>query len=54
MQYPPDGTAFEIDSPTIALLYKAVAGSPLTLEERMQAQVAVDYIAAATLVVTED
>ena len=54
MIYPPDGTPFEIDSPTIGLLYKAVSVTgQLTREERKEARTAIDYICAATLLVPE-
>lgn len=49
MDYPADGTEFELDTPTVQLLYDAVAGKGLTPAQRREATTAVDYISAATL-----
>ena len=51
MDYPADGTPFELDSATIQLLYDVVAGKPLTDEQRREAVRAVDYVCAAVLVI---
>jgi hypothetical protein len=51
MDYPADGTPFELDDQTVDLLYKAAAGDPMTNEQRRDAVTAVDYISAATLLI---
>lgn len=51
MDYPADGTSFELDDETVGLLYKAVNSAFLTAAEKKEATRAIDYISAATLVV---
>jgi hypothetical protein len=54
VDYPADGTEFELDDETVDLLYRAVAGKPLTDAERREAVTAVDYVSAATLLVVPE
>lgn len=49
MDYPADGTEFELDNETVQLLYDALAGKPLTIEQRQAAITAIDYVSAARL-----
>jgi hypothetical protein len=49
MEYPEDGTPFELDDATVQLLYRAVRGETLTGPEQREAVRAVDYVSAAFL-----
>jgi hypothetical protein len=51
MDYPADGTPFELDSETVDLLYRAVDNAFLAEAEKRAAVRAVDYISAATLLI---
>jgi hypothetical protein len=51
VDYPVDGTPFELDNETVQLLYNAAAGKPLTDDQRRAAVRAVDYISAARLLI---